>query len=124
MLAVLAQADTPMLAHFSRRCCRPWPGAGADLGNATPELAEMANSELEPAFWAQLAEQGFGYAIAPITDHCCRAPSLRGLLYRLLVTDFVNAVGLLRRRSRSRLSLLIARALRTPACLPASGAAT
>lgn len=92
MLAVLARADTPDAAGIFLKVFAALAADGADL-NATPKpLAEMASNELESAFWA-LAEQEFGYATAPITATAAEPPSLRGLLYRLLVTDFVNAVG-------------------------------
>ena len=92
MLAVLARADTPDAAGIFLKVFAALAADGADLNAAPKPLAEIVSNELEPAFWA-LAEQEFGYATAPITATAAEPPSLRGLLYRLLVTDFVNALG-------------------------------
>lgn len=89
MLAVLARADTPDAAGIFLKVFAALAAdvaGGADLSAVPKPLADMASNELEPAFWA-LAKQEFGYASS------AEPPSLRGLLYRLLVTDFANAVG-------------------------------
>jgi uncharacterized protein (TIGR02687 family) len=91
MLAVLARADTPDAAGIFLKVFAALASEGADLSVAPKPLAEMASNELEPAFWA-LAEQEFGYQPAG-SAATTEPPSLRGLLYSLLVTDFANAVG-------------------------------
>ena len=95
MLAVLARADTPDAAGIFLKVFTALAtdvAGGADLSAVPKPLADMASNELEPAFWA-LAEQEFGYAVAAALGTAPEPPSLRGLLYRLLVTDFANAVG-------------------------------
>jgi uncharacterized protein (TIGR02687 family) len=94
MLAVLARADTPDAAGIFLKVFAALAAdvaGGADLSATPKPLADIATNELEPAFWA-LAEQEFGYhPNGPAAN--TEPPSLRGLLYSLLVTDFANAVG-------------------------------
>lgn len=96
MLAVLARADTPdaagiFLKVFSALAATEAEDGAVDLGAIPKVLADMASNGLEEAFWA-LAAQSLGYTEG-VGDATPQAPSLRGLLYRLLVTDFANAVG-------------------------------
>ena len=94
MLAVLARADTPDAAGIFLKVFAALATEGTDLGATPKALAEMAAHDLEPAFW-HLAAQEFGPAQASgdADPDGTQAPNLRGLLYRLLVTDFANAVG-------------------------------
>lgn len=87
MLAVLARADTPDAAGIFLRVFSALAADGADLGGIPKALTDMASNELEAAFWS-LAEQEFGYR-----ETAGESPSLRGLLYRLLGTDFAGAIG-------------------------------
>lgn len=87
MLAVLARAETPDAAGIFLKVFSALAAEGEDLNAVPKALADMASHDLEPAFWA-LAAQEFGY-----TEPGGEPPSLRGLLYRLMVTDFANAVG-------------------------------
>lgn len=87
MLAVLVRADTPDAAGIFLKVFSTLAAEGGDLATVPKALGEIASQDLEPAFW-QLAEQEFGY-----TEASDEAPSLRGLLYRILVTDFCTAVG-------------------------------
>ena len=94
MLAVLARADTPDAAGIFLKVFAALAAdvaGGADLSTVPKPLADMASNELEPAFWA-LVEQEFGYHPSASASSS-EPPSLRGLLYSLLVTDFANAVG-------------------------------
>ncbi|MDD2609336.1 MAG: BREX-1 system phosphatase PglZ type A [Giesbergeria sp.] len=88
MLAVLARADTPDAASIFLKIFSTLAADGSDLSVTPKPLADMASNGLEPTLWT-LAEQEFGYTVAAAEE----SPSLRGLLYHLLVTDFVNAVG-------------------------------
>jgi uncharacterized protein (TIGR02687 family) len=94
MLAVLTRADTPDAAGIFLKVFAALAAEGADLDTTPKVLAEMAALDVLPAFW-QLAVQAFGPSVAVGDEDLAgaRAPSLRGLLYRLLVTDFANAVG-------------------------------
>jgi uncharacterized protein (TIGR02687 family) len=87
MLAVLVRADTPDAAGIFLKVFSMLAAEGADLAATPKALGDIASLDLEAAFW-QLAEQEFGY-----TESSGEAPSLRGLLYRILVTDFCTAVG-------------------------------
>lgn len=88
MLAVLARADTPDTAGIFLKVLSGLVLDGADLNAIPKPLAEMATQDLEQAFWL-LAEQEFGYR-----EQADETPSLRGLLYRIFVTDFCNAIGM------------------------------
>lgn len=88
MLAVLARADTPDPAGIFLKVFSALAADGADFSGIPKPLAEMASQDLEQVFWL-LAEQEFGYR-----EKSGDAPSLRGLLYGIFVTDFCNAIGM------------------------------
>lgn len=88
MLAVLARAETPDPSAIFLKIFGMLAAEGADLGSAPKALGEMVVNELDAAFW-ELAGREFGYEEA--TD--AEGPSLRGLLYRIMATDFCNAIG-------------------------------
>lgn len=84
MIAVLARADTPepaviLLKVFSAQLA----DGTVNLDVAPKPLLEMVANELDLPFWA-LIEREFGYKEA--------SPSLRGLLFALLATDFVRSL--------------------------------
>lgn len=87
MLAVLARSDTPDASGIFLKVFQALANDGADLTLTPKPLNEMAPQDLDGAFWA-LAEEEFGYREAGTEP-----PSMRGLLYRILVTDFCQAIG-------------------------------
>lgn len=87
MLAVLARSDTPDASGIFLKVFQSLATEGADLTLLPKPLNEMAAQDLDGAFWA-LAEEEFGYREAGTEP-----PSMRGLLYRVLVTDFCQAIG-------------------------------
>lgn len=87
MLAVLARSDTPDASGIFLKVFQALANEGADLTHLPKPLNEMAAQDLDGAFWA-LAEEEFGYREAGTEP-----PSMRGLLYRILVTDFCQAIG-------------------------------
>jgi uncharacterized protein (TIGR02687 family) len=58
-----------------------------DLGTAPKALDEIASFGLEDAFW-RLADSEFGYR-----EGSGETPTIRGLLYRIFVTDFCNGIA-------------------------------
>lgn len=87
MLAVLARSDTPDASGIFLKVFHALANEGADLTLMPKPLNDMAAQDLDGAFWA-LAEEEFGYREAGTEP-----PSMRGLLYRVLVTDFCQAIG-------------------------------
>jgi uncharacterized protein (TIGR02687 family) len=87
MLAVLARSDTPDASGIFLKVFQSLANEGADLTLMPKPLNDMAAQDLDGAFWA-LAEEEFGYREAGTEP-----PSMRGLLYRVLVTDFCQAIG-------------------------------
>lgn len=85
MIAVLARADTPepaaiLLKVFSALVV----DACVSLDVSPKPLQDIVANELDLPFWA-LMEREFGYKE--------ESPSLRGLLFALLATDFVRSLG-------------------------------
>lgn len=87
MLAVLARSDTPDASGIFLKVFQSLANEGADLTLMPKPLNDMAAQDLDGAFWA-LAEEEFGYR-----EVGTEPPSMRGLLYRILVTDFCQAIG-------------------------------
>ncbi len=87
MLAVLVRADTPDAAGIFLRVFSALASEGSNLTAVPKPLAEINNQELDDAFWS-LAENEFGYS-----EPTGEPPTLRGLLYRIFVSDFCNAIG-------------------------------
>jgi uncharacterized protein (TIGR02687 family) len=87
MLAVLARSDTPDASGIFLKVFQSLANEGADLTLMPKPLNDMAAQDLDGAFWT-LAEAEFGYREAGTEP-----PSMRGLLYRVLVTDFCQAIG-------------------------------
>lgn len=85
MLAVLARADQPDLPSMLLRLFSALVINGeADLDTISRQWQEIQGNELEPAFWAKVANE-FGYAAAE--------PTLRDLLFHLLATDFARSLS-------------------------------
>ncbi|MDD5403805.1 MAG: BREX-1 system phosphatase PglZ type A [Sulfuricella sp.] len=84
MLAVMARADQP---EFFAILLRLFSGLVVDgvgsIDNVSKAWQEIVSNELEPAFWS-LVKQELGYSET--------APSLRDLLFRILVTDFARSL--------------------------------
>lgn len=87
MLAVLARSDTPDSSGIFLKVFQSLATEEADLTLMPKPLNDMAAQDLDAAFWA-LAEEEFGYR-----EVGTEPPSMRGLLYRILVTDFCQAIG-------------------------------
>lgn len=87
MLAVMAKAETPDTAGIFLKVFQALAQDGGDLALLPKPLTDMAAQDLDGAFWA-LARDEFGYL-----ETSTEPPSLRGLLYRILVTDFCQAIG-------------------------------
>lgn len=87
MLAVLARSDTPDASGIFLKVFQSLASEGADLTLMPKPLNDMAAQDLDGAFWA-LAEEEFGYKEAGTEP-----ASMRGLLYRIFVTDFCQAIG-------------------------------
>lgn len=87
MLAVLARSDTPDASGIFLKVFQSLANEGADLTLMPKPLNDMAAQDLNGSFWA-LAEEEFGYK-----ETGTESPSMRGLLYRILVTDFCQAIG-------------------------------
>jgi uncharacterized protein (TIGR02687 family) len=87
MLAVLARSDTPDASGIFLKVFQALAHEGADLTLMPKPLNDMAAQDLDGSFWA-LAEEEFGYK-----ETGTESPSMRGLLYRILVTDFCQAIG-------------------------------
>jgi uncharacterized protein (TIGR02687 family) len=84
MLAVLARAETPEPAAILLKVFSALASDGSASLDGSPKPAqEMVANELDLAFWA-LMEREFGYKE--------ESPSLRGLLFALLATDFVRSL--------------------------------
>jgi len=80
MLAVLTRADQPELFSILQRLFATLVGDGEVNLNAQPKIwQDIIANDLEDAFWL-LAKTHLGYAETE--------PSLRDLLFRILVTDF------------------------------------
>ena len=86
MIAVIIRADTADAASIFLKVFAGFLGEDADLGLPSKALEEIASYELQEAFWT-IADDEFGFA-----ETTASATSLRGLLYRLLATDFCNAI--------------------------------
>jgi uncharacterized protein (TIGR02687 family) len=85
MLAVLARADQPELSAILLRLFSALVVEGAaDLDAVTKQWQDIQSNELEPAFWAKVQAE-FGYAEPE--------PTLRDLLFYLLVTDFSRSLS-------------------------------
>lgn len=84
MLGVLARADQPDLFSILLRLFSGLVNDGAAALDGAPKpWLDIAAYELEPPFWA-LVERELGYAES--------RPSLRDLLFRILVTDFSRSL--------------------------------
>jgi uncharacterized protein (TIGR02687 family) len=84
MLAVLARAETPEPAAILLKVFSALADDGSVSLDGSPKPAQdMVANELDLAFWA-LMEREFGYKD--------ESPSLRGLLFALLATDFVRSL--------------------------------
>lgn len=86
MIAALVRSETAEAASIFLKVFAGLLADGADLGASTKALDEMASFDLDDSFWF-LAEREFGYK-----EPAFEAPSLRGLLYRILATDFCNGI--------------------------------
>ncbi len=85
MLAALARADQPELSAILLRLFSALVVEGAaDLDAVTRQWQDIQSNELEPAFWAKVQAE-FGYAEPE--------PTLRDLLFHLLVTDFSRSLS-------------------------------
>lgn len=85
MLAVLARADQPEMSVMLLRLFSGLVVEGAaDLNAETKQWQDIQTNELEPAFWVKV-EKEFGYAQP--------TPTLRDLLFYLLVTDFARSLS-------------------------------
>lgn len=84
MLAVLTRADQPELFAMLQRLYGAVVVDGvADLSAEPKAWQDIAANDLTPAFW-ELVQLQLGYLEA--------SPSLRDLLFRILVTDFCRAL--------------------------------
>jgi len=84
MIAVLARADTPEPAAILLKVFSALAADGSVSLDGSPKPAQdMVANELDMAFWA-LMEREYGYKD--------ESPSLRGLLFALLATDFVRSL--------------------------------
>lgn len=84
MVAVLVRADQADLsAILVRLFAGLMPEEGANLDAESKSWADVVANELEDAFWAMVAQET-GYQMA--------TPSIRDLLFRILVTDFARAL--------------------------------
>lgn len=84
MLSVITRADLPELFAILQRIYAAFISNDTVDLNAQPKVwLDIGNNELESAFWELVKEQ-FGYAEAK--------PSLRDLLFRILVTDFASHI--------------------------------
>jgi len=83
MIAALARAETPEPAAIFLKVFGA-AAADGDLGALPKPMQELAANELTDAFW-QLTAREF--------DYKDDGPTLRGLLYAILATDFCNAIG-------------------------------
>lgn len=81
MIAVLTRAETSEPAAILLKVFSALASDGLD-GSPKP-LQEMVTNELDSAFWT-LVEHEFGYKD--------ESPSLRGLLFSILATDFVRSL--------------------------------
>lgn len=85
MLAVLTRADQPELFSMLQRLFAALISEGGVDLNAQPKIwLDVINNDLVEAFWL-LAKNQFGYAETE--------PSLRDLLFRILVTDFCRSLS-------------------------------
>ena len=85
MIAVLIRADTAEAAAiFLKAFSALAADESGDLGAAPKPFAEVIANDLGDAFWS-MAEREFGYRES--------SPSLRGLLFAILATDFAQAIG-------------------------------
>lgn len=85
MVAVLARADQPELSAVLLRLFGALIEDGVAQLDATSKVwQDIVANELEPAFWTLVAD-GVGYQES--------TPSLRDLLFRILVTDFSRSLG-------------------------------
>jgi uncharacterized protein (TIGR02687 family) len=85
MIAVLVKAEPADLSAILLRLYAGLIEDGMASLDALPKAwSEVVDNELEPAFWSLVAAE-FGYQEHP--------PSLRDLLFRILVTDFARALS-------------------------------
>lgn len=84
MIAVLLRADQPELASILLKIFLGMDGDEVDLQREPKGWGDVVSHGLLPAFW-DLVREEFGYAEAP--------PSLRDLLFRLLVTDLAQGLA-------------------------------
>ncbi|WP_374657153.1 BREX-1 system phosphatase PglZ type A [Inhella sp.] len=85
MIAAVVRAEVPDVSAVLLKVFGAMTSEGHDLGIRPRVMDDLAGYELEAAFWL-MVEREFGYSEA-----VGEWPSLRGLLYRLLATDFCNA---------------------------------
>jgi uncharacterized protein (TIGR02687 family) len=84
MIAVLVKAEPADLSAILLRLYAGLLADGVASLDAVPTAwGEVVDNDLEPAFWSLIAAE-FGYQSDP--------PSLRDLLFRILVTDFARAL--------------------------------
>ena len=86
MIAAVARAETADPSAILLKVFASVVAEGSDLGARPKMLDELAAFDLEAAFWS-LVEREFGYR-----ETGSEEPTLRGLLYRLLATDFCNGI--------------------------------
>lgn len=86
MIAALVRAETPEPAAIFLKVFGATAAEG-DLGVLPKPMQEIAVNELSDAFW-QMASREFDYK-----DETADGPTLRGLLYAILATDFCNAIS-------------------------------
>lgn len=84
MIATVVRAETADASAISLKAFAAMMTEGSDLNTRPKMLDELAGFDLEPAFWS-LVERDFGYR-----EQGDEPPTLRGLLYRLFVTDFCS----------------------------------
>lgn len=85
MIAVLVKADPPDFSTILLRLFSAMVQDGvAELDSPTKLWSDLAANDLETAFWT-LVERETGYRDAQ--------PTLRDLLFRILITDFARSLG-------------------------------
>lgn len=84
MIAVLVRAEQPDMASILLKLFLGMDGDEVDLQREPKGWGDVASHGLLPAFW-DLVREEFGYEEAE--------PSLRDLLFRLLVTDLANGLA-------------------------------
>ena len=84
MIAAVVRAETADASAILLKAFASMMTEGSDLNTRPKMLDELAGFDLEPAFWS-LVDRDFGYR-----EQGEEPPTLRGLLYRLFVTDFCS----------------------------------